>query len=101
MTLCVLQVGARALETGVWGAYYNVVINMADIKDEEFKTKVRRWRYLCDSVEVLYWRTVLWGFVWTDMEQLRGEGGGGGGLFIMLMINRVVGMEILSRGTCS
>ena len=33
----------------------------------------------CDSVEVLYWRTVLWGFVWTDMEQLRGEGGGGGG----------------------
>ena len=34
------QVGARSLETGVWGAYYNVITNLEDIKDEEFKKKV-------------------------------------------------------------
>jgi len=32
-----LQVGVRCLETGVWGAYYNVKINLNDLKDEEFK----------------------------------------------------------------
>ncbi|MFH1155963.1 MAG: glutamate formimidoyltransferase [Pseudomonadota bacterium] len=32
-----IQVGARALETGIWGAYQNVLINMADIRDPEFK----------------------------------------------------------------
>lgn len=32
-----VQVGARALETGIWGAYQNVLINMVDIEDEEFK----------------------------------------------------------------
>ncbi|XP_076461049.1 formimidoyltransferase-cyclodeaminase-like [Babylonia areolata] len=36
-----LQVGARVLETGVWGAYYNVLTNLKDVKDEDFKTKVR------------------------------------------------------------
>jgi glutamate formiminotransferase/formiminotetrahydrofolate cyclodeaminase len=30
------QVGARALEVGIWGAYQNVLINMAGIKDEAF-----------------------------------------------------------------
>lgn len=35
-----LQVGARALETGVWGAYYNVMTNLKDVKDEDFKVKV-------------------------------------------------------------
>ncbi len=35
-----VQVGARALETGIWGAYQNVLINMNNIKDEEFKTKI-------------------------------------------------------------
>lgn len=35
-----LQVGVRCLETGVWGAYYNVVTNLDDIKDEEYKAKV-------------------------------------------------------------
>ena len=29
--------GARALETGIWGAYQNVLINLEDIKDQEFK----------------------------------------------------------------
>jgi glutamate formiminotransferase/formiminotetrahydrofolate cyclodeaminase len=33
-----LEVGARALETGIWGCYRNVLINLADIEDEEFKT---------------------------------------------------------------
>jgi len=33
-----VEVGARALEMGIWGAYKNVVINMADITDETYKT---------------------------------------------------------------
>jgi glutamate formiminotransferase/formiminotetrahydrofolate cyclodeaminase len=33
------QVGARTLETGIWGAYQNVLINMIDIEDETFKQK--------------------------------------------------------------
>jgi len=35
-----VQVGARALETGIWGAYQNVLINMADVKDQSYKTKI-------------------------------------------------------------
>jgi glutamate formiminotransferase/formiminotetrahydrofolate cyclodeaminase len=35
-----LQVGARALETGIWGAYQNVLINMTGIKDEAFKAEI-------------------------------------------------------------
>jgi glutamate formiminotransferase/formiminotetrahydrofolate cyclodeaminase len=31
------QVGARSLETGIWGAYQNVLINMADIEDEAYR----------------------------------------------------------------
>ncbi|XP_031551807.1 formimidoyltransferase-cyclodeaminase-like isoform X2 [Actinia tenebrosa] len=34
-----LQVGARSIETGVWGAYYNVKINLPDIKDMDFQNK--------------------------------------------------------------
>ena len=34
-----VEVGARALEMGIWGAYKNVVINMADITDETYKTE--------------------------------------------------------------
>ncbi|KAI1884875.1 hypothetical protein AGOR_G00214370 [Albula goreensis] len=33
-----LQVAAKALETAVFGAYYNVLINLKDITDESFKT---------------------------------------------------------------
>ncbi len=33
-----IQVGARALETGIWGAYQNVIINMKGIKDQAFET---------------------------------------------------------------
>ncbi|KAG8432535.1 hypothetical protein GDO86_016972 [Hymenochirus boettgeri] len=32
-----LQVAAKALETGVFGAYFNVLINLREIKDTEFK----------------------------------------------------------------
>ena len=35
-----LQVAAKALETAVFGAYYNVVINLKDITDESFKVTV-------------------------------------------------------------
>jgi len=34
-----VQVGAKALETGIWGAFQNVLINMKDIKDETFKAE--------------------------------------------------------------
>jgi len=36
-----LEVGVKALETGIWGAYRNVVINLNDISDNEFKSKVQ------------------------------------------------------------
>ncbi len=32
-----VEVGARALEMGIWGAYKNVVINMGDIQDPDYK----------------------------------------------------------------
>lgn len=32
-----VEVGVRALEVGIWGAYKNVLINLPGIKDEEFK----------------------------------------------------------------
>ncbi|MGD9124086.1 MAG: glutamate formimidoyltransferase [Desulfarculaceae bacterium] len=35
-----VQVGARSLETGIWGAYQNVLINMADIQDAGYKKEV-------------------------------------------------------------
>ncbi|MFH1982057.1 MAG: glutamate formimidoyltransferase [Pseudomonadota bacterium] len=35
-----IQVGARALEAGIWGAYQNVLINMAGIEDEGFKGEI-------------------------------------------------------------
>lgn len=34
------QVAAKALETAVFGAYYNVTINLKDIADNAFKTAV-------------------------------------------------------------
>jgi len=37
-----LEVGAKALETGIWGAYRNVLINLADVEDEAFIGKVRQ-----------------------------------------------------------
>jgi glutamate formiminotransferase/formiminotetrahydrofolate cyclodeaminase len=35
-----LEVGAKCLETGIWGAFKNVRINLPSIEDEEYKTKV-------------------------------------------------------------
>jgi glutamate formiminotransferase/formiminotetrahydrofolate cyclodeaminase len=35
-----VQVGARALETGIWGAYQNVLINMEGIRDEAFRKEI-------------------------------------------------------------
>lgn len=32
-----IEVGARALEVGIWGAYKNVLINMPQIADEKYK----------------------------------------------------------------
>uniref|UniRef100_A0A803TIF3 Formimidoyltransferase-cyclodeaminase n=1 Tax=Anolis carolinensis TaxID=28377 RepID=A0A803TIF3_ANOCA len=36
-----IQVAAKALEAGVFGAYFNVVTNLKDITDEGFKKQVR------------------------------------------------------------
>ena len=35
-----IKVGARSLETGIWGAYQNVLINMKSIKDKDYKAKI-------------------------------------------------------------
>jgi len=35
-----IEVGARALEMGIWGAYKNVLINLPGIKDEQFKNNI-------------------------------------------------------------
>lgn len=37
-----LQVGVKCLETGVWGAYQNILINLEDIKDADFALKLRQ-----------------------------------------------------------
>lgn len=36
-----LEVGAKALESGIWGSHRNVLINLTEIEDEEFTTRVR------------------------------------------------------------
>ncbi|CAL1597953.1 unnamed protein product [Knipowitschia caucasica] len=36
------QVAAKALETSVFGAYFNVIINLKDVTDTEFKLKTER-----------------------------------------------------------
>lgn len=35
-----IQVGARALETGIWGAYQNVLINATEIEDTAYKARL-------------------------------------------------------------
>lgn len=35
-----VQVGARALEAGIWGAYQNVLINLEGVKDQAFKDAI-------------------------------------------------------------
>ncbi|OGU55837.1 MAG: glutamate formimidoyltransferase [Ignavibacteria bacterium GWF2_33_9] len=35
-----VEVGAKALETGIWGAYRNVLINLPTIEDEGYKTNI-------------------------------------------------------------
>uniref|UniRef100_A0A4X1T4X8 Formimidoyltransferase-cyclodeaminase n=2 Tax=Sus scrofa TaxID=9823 RepID=A0A4X1T4X8_PIG len=37
-----LQVAAKALETGVFGAYFNVLINLKDVTDDAFKAQGQR-----------------------------------------------------------
>uniref|UniRef100_A0A3B3VCS9 Cyclodeaminase/cyclohydrolase domain-containing protein n=1 Tax=Poecilia latipinna TaxID=48699 RepID=A0A3B3VCS9_9TELE len=36
------EVAAKALETAVFGAYYNVMINLKDVSDEAFRLTQRR-----------------------------------------------------------
>lgn len=37
-----VEVGARALEVGIWGAYRNVLINLPNIEDDEFKSNIKK-----------------------------------------------------------
>ncbi|XP_037014098.2 formimidoyltransferase-cyclodeaminase isoform X6 [Artibeus jamaicensis] len=37
-----LQVAAKALETGMFGAYFNVLINLKDISDDKFKDQIHQ-----------------------------------------------------------
>jgi len=32
----------KSIETGVWGAYQNVLINLKDVKEDDVRQKVRR-----------------------------------------------------------
>ncbi len=36
-----VQVGARALETGIWGAWQNVLINLRGLDDQEYTEAIR------------------------------------------------------------
>ncbi|KAK2168187.1 hypothetical protein NP493_1242g00023 [Ridgeia piscesae] len=38
---CDLQVGLRCLETGVYGAYYNVMTNLPALRDDGFKAEIQ------------------------------------------------------------
>ena len=35
-----MQVGVKSIETGVWGAYQNVLINLKDVKEDDVRQKV-------------------------------------------------------------
>jgi len=35
-----LEVGAKSLETGIWGAYRNVLINLPTIEEKDFTREV-------------------------------------------------------------
>lgn len=37
-----VEVGAKALETGIWGAYRNVLINLPSIEDKNFKEEIQK-----------------------------------------------------------
>lgn len=37
-----LEVGAKSLQTGIWGAYRNVLINLSSIEDDSFREKVKK-----------------------------------------------------------
>jgi len=41
LLLWLIQVGVKSIETGVWGAYQNVLINLKDVKDDDVRQKVR------------------------------------------------------------
>jgi glutamate formiminotransferase/formiminotetrahydrofolate cyclodeaminase len=54
-----VAVGARALEVGIWGAYKNVMINMPQIEDEDYKKRITeeaesiKQRAIEKSIEIL------------------------------------------------
>jgi glutamate formiminotransferase/formiminotetrahydrofolate cyclodeaminase len=37
-----LEVGAKSLQTGIWGAYRNVLINLSSIEDDNFREEVKK-----------------------------------------------------------
>lgn len=51
----ILKVGIRCLETGVSGAYYNVIINAEGIKDEKYKNGVSSHPFLLTVICLLFY----------------------------------------------
>lgn len=52
----------RCLEAGVWGAYYNIAINLPDITDESYKEKVHTYSSTlncCRMHEINFITTIL------------------------------------------
>lgn len=45
-----VQVAAKALETAVFGAYYNVIINLKDIPDASFRAAVSIRKHLMTTI---------------------------------------------------
>ena len=37
-----VEVGAKALETGIWGAYKNVLINLPMVEDTEYRSNIEK-----------------------------------------------------------
>lgn len=72
-----LQVAAKALETGVFGAYFNVLTNLKDITDPEFKEQVSRRRGAGSRGRTWRWPSELWSatgmFLWPPVVARRGS----------------------------
>ncbi|RWS17047.1 Formimidoyltransferase-cyclodeaminase-like protein, partial [Dinothrombium tinctorium] len=64
-----LQVGAQCLKAGILGAYYNVIINLKDTKDVEFRQKVIQFQTIVSKCSSIRYFLV----VESEIENLRKE----------------------------
>jgi len=54
-----LQVGVRAIELGIWGAYQNVLINMSSINDDNWKNDILNQAKILNDRAVLNSKKIL------------------------------------------